>query len=200
MTDPIVIVGGVRSYKLGGSYYASVSACLDTISAKRFLPDEEYLDRGTRLHEWTTTALIGGEPNVPGDYEIEYEQCVVPALNWFKRHHAVIQSVETVSVSSLYRMAGRPDVVCQIVDNWIIDLKFAEAVLERYEFQLHGYRMADRMKGHRMGILQIPRNGVPKLHEVKYDSNKETLIASAANLLRWQIARAALDLTAEPFL
>ncbi len=198
----IVNVAGIRSYKVVGGIFPSVSACLDLISSKRFLPDEEHLERGIRLHRFTTEALSGHPIELHDEFQIEYEHYVTPVLDWFKRVQAVIYSVETVYTSGSRCMAGRPDVVCSLlVDGgsnrcpWIIDLKFAESLIERYEFQLHGYRLFDDLRGYRMGILQMPRSGKLKFMEVHHDSNKTTLVASAATLLHWQVARAARDLT-----
>lgn len=196
----IVHVGGVRCYQVAGGIYPSVSACLDLIHAQRYLPDGEHLERGTRLHYWTTEALAGRPVEVLDEFQIEYEHNVTPVLDWFKKMQAVIHSVETVGVSSARRIAGRPDVTCSLVEtlnrhHWIIDLKFCESLIERYEFQLHGYRLFDDLRGYRMGILQMSRNGRLRFVEVHHDSNKTSLVASAACLLHWQSARAARDLT-----
>lgn len=197
----IVNVAGIRSYKIDGGIYPSVSACLDLISARHYLPDEEHLDRGTRLHHWTAETLAGRPPELL-DYssQIEYEIYVVPLVEWFKRHQAVFYTVESVIKSDKRRIAGKPDVTCTFIlevcrHPWIIDLKFAETILERYEFQLHGYRLFDDLLGFRMGILQMPRNGKIKFVEVHHDSNKTSLVASAATLLHWQTARSSRDLT-----
>lgn len=195
----ITYVDGIRCYKLESGLYASVSACLDLLSQKNFLPDAVYLDRGTRLHKLTTDCLdqMPVDLNSEGSSPEEFEGYVQPALEWFWRHDAKIIGVERKALNKAYRMAGRIDVVCELyIDGvrclWVIDLKFAESLAERYRFQLHGYRMMDGYQGARMGLLQVTRSGHVNFVPVDYDSNKTTLIASAANILRWQIAKAPI--------
>lgn len=192
----IVSVGGIRCYKLNGQLYSSASACLDFINDKGFLPDDVHLERGTRLHLWTTDSLSHRPLCLSDEEKAEYEEQVVPVLQWFKRMKVRVHAVETQICNEAYRLAGRADIDCTIANSrFIIDLKFAESIIERYHFQLHAYRMGDGYTGCRMGILQKPRNGGPKFVEVPFDHNKVILISSAANLLRWRIAKMPRDLT-----
>ena len=195
-TYRIVSIGGLRSYRLRTGDFASVSACLDYISAKRFLPDQEHLDRGTVLHDWATASLNGESFDPPDGYgPDEYELYIAPVLNFFESPGARLISANAVHKSLHYRIAGRPDITCVLAsDYWIIDLKFCERLIERYDFQLHGYRAMDGLHGYRMGLLQVNRAGKRHFAEVPYDSNKSALIHSAANILRWQMNRAGRDL------
>jgi len=207
MRQPTTDIGGIRSYRLQTGTYASVSACLDHISAKRFLPDQEHLRRGEVLHEWTTWALMGVPYNPPEGFDIkDFDLYVNPVLQFFVEHHAQFSYVEETLHDVQYKIAGTPDLACSMTgfskfnvanhrENWIIDLKFAEALIERYDFQLHGYRLMEPLRGRRMGLLQVNRAGERNFVEVQFDSNKTTLMASAANVLRWQMSKAARDLT-----
>ena len=118
-------------------------------------------DSGSKVHN-AAEKLIAGEELVWDDKEFDLNewQGVLRFVDFFKRFQPEVFASEVTVISHEHKYAGSLDIGCKLLgENWLIDIKFGNAIYPTYYMQLAAYRAAwdesHKEKIEKMGVLHL---------------------------------------------
>lgn len=148
--------------------------------------------RGTRVHDWCESFLLGDPLPVPEAYDEELRCSAF--MDWMDETTPDVRGAENVVVSHEHRIAGKLDILTADEDGklQIVDIKtgsstklyagyytqqafYSIAVKEQYDLDYYPRRF----------ILQLPKNGSYKLRPL--DNDEDYDVAKAMAKVMWRL-------------
>jgi len=167
-----------RYYEIGeGEYVPSVTTILSLYpkgpAFEQWLRDvgnsakqiaERAAESGNKVHK-AAELLIQGEELVWDDkeYNLTEWEGVLRFVDFYTRFTPKVLASEVTTISHKYKYAGTLDLVCEIDGaNWLLDIKFGNAIYPTYFFQLAAYKQSWEENGNpqidEIGILWLKAN------------------------------------------
>jgi hypothetical protein len=151
-------------------------------------------DRGTSIHEWLESSLLGEPlPTLTGE-ALEY---VDAAAAWLERWQPVAIATEVTMFAATY--AGTADAILTIEDEtWLIDFKTSSGLYPEVALQLAaladcptsivGGDPQDTVPIDRLGAVRIGKSGEWEMREIVYPAQSLDGFYAALNLWAWKHA------------
>jgi len=191
MTLTPITRNDVRGYSDGWKFFPACGSVLDLLfpSAMSWI-DEKYLEEGTRCHAEMKRMLELRGPTPDGCWPKSDHPRVSALLASLEQWNFVPVEAEQTRCSHLLGYAGTPDALMKRGELYVVpDWKFAESIVERYEYQLESYRpfFSQVFPSPALMLFQVTREAKVKPMVVRPNAKHWALFLNALAVLKFRL-------------